>query len=277
MLRKQIIPTACLGGRREVKRDKAVWDISFHEVGSQGFASPLTCKKPRDSNVQDFQDMQRQQRGVLNSRPTSHRPDLRPRRFTMLAAFHRDLIAAPFLGSRRLVIRDGSTHVQNELREHAAKISASSSFHLSQKVHLDEHGHALVWSDDKTCAARQNRVCRTLNLRFACTSESILSFLALQKFLYLCSVMFTCALSLHRDRLPRLAFFECEDVLSVQVKVIFTGRLLNYEEICSLYYDCERMLRVHDPAQLLLHLYLQVLLCFWLKMLGDSTEVPCEF
>lgn len=48
----------------------------------------------------------------------------------------------------------------------------------------------------------------------------------------------------------------------MQVKVIFTGRLINYEEICSLYYDCERMLRVHDPAKLLLHLYLQVLLCF---------------
>ncbi|CAL8470134.1 g9676 [Coccomyxa elongata] len=129
----------------------------------------------------------------------------------MLAAFHRDLIAAPFLGSRRLVIRDGSTHVQNDLRDHAAKISASSSFHLSQKLHLDEHGHALVWSDDKTCAARQNRV-----------------------------------------------------------KVIFTGRLLNYEEICSLYYDCERMLRAHDPARLLLHLYLQG----YKDQYGDPSDQP---
>jgi hypothetical protein len=43
------------------------------------------------------------------------------------------------------------------------------------------------------------------------------------------------------------------------VKVLFTGKLLNYEEICSLYHDCERMLGVHDPARLLLHLYLQVI------------------
>lgn len=47
-------------------------------------------------------------------------------------------------------------------------------------------------------------------------------------------------------------------MLFLQVKVVFTGKLLNYEEICSLYKNCERLLRVHDPAHLLLHLYLQV-------------------
>ncbi|KAK9915642.1 hypothetical protein WJX75_002060 [Coccomyxa subellipsoidea] len=74
----------------------------------------------------------------------------------MLAAFHRDLIAAPFLGSRRLVLREDSEHVQSSLRDHAAKISSSSSFHLSQKMHLDERGHSLVWTDEKARAARQS-------------------------------------------------------------------------------------------------------------------------
>ena len=76
----------------------------------------------------------------------------------MLAAFHRDLIAAPFLGSRRLVLREDSEHVQSSLRDHAAKISSSSSFHLSQKMHLDERGHSLVWTDEKARAARQSGV-----------------------------------------------------------------------------------------------------------------------
>lgn len=185
-LHKQGSTIACLEGLKRSQARRSLRHLLPITMASMKWEAralllPLTLKRSRDSNVQDFQDMQRQQWGVLNYRRTLHRPDLRPRRLTMLAAFHRDLIAAPFLGSRRLVIRDGSTHVQNDLRDHAAKISASSSFHLSQKVHLDEHGHALVWSDDKTCAARQNRVRGTLTLRTGLTSESIFSHLTLQR------------------------------------------------------------------------------------------------
>jgi hypothetical protein len=43
-----------------------------------------------------------------------------------------------------------------------------------------------------------------------------------------------------------------------QIKVVFTGKLLNYGEICGLYWNCERLALVNDPAQLLLNLYLQV-------------------
>lgn len=52
------------------------------------------------------------------------------------------------------MLRGESEHVQTDLRDHAAKISSSSSFHLSQKLHLDDHGHALVWTDDQARSAR---------------------------------------------------------------------------------------------------------------------------
>lgn len=76
----------------------------------------------------------------------------------MLAAFHRDLIAAPFLGDRPLVQQtsDYITRVilQKNLREHAAGIAAASGFSLRQKLHLDDHGLAIAWTGDHAHISR---------------------------------------------------------------------------------------------------------------------------
>lgn len=56
-------------------------------------------------------------------------------------------------------------------------------------------------------------------------------------------------------RLMMVLNFEYTDV---QVKVVFTGKLLNYSEICGLYWNCERFVMAKDPALLILNLYLQV-------------------
>ena len=45
--------------------------------------------------------------------------------------------------------------------------------------------------------------------------------------------------------------------LDLQVKVIFTGLLHNYEDICSLYAGCDKLAQLNNPADLLLHIYLQ--------------------
>ncbi len=123
--------------------------------------------------------------------------------------------------------------MQCSLRDHAAKICSSSTFHLSQKIHLDERGHSLVWTDDKARAARQSGVSTPERL------ETLpLTLLA-------------------ENTVDDVAYVDLR-CFGFQVKVVFIGNLLNYEEICSLYHDCEKMLTVHDPARLLLHLYLQV-------------------
>ena len=44
----------------------------------------------------------------------------------------------------------------------------------------------------------------------------------------------------------------------MQVKVAWCGSLTNYEDLCDLYSGCDRVLAKHDPAQLVLTLYLQV-------------------
>ena len=42
------------------------------------------------------------------------------------------------------------------------------------------------------------------------------------------------------------------------MKVAWCGSLTNYEDLCELYSGCDRLLANHDPAQLVLTLYLQV-------------------
>ena len=42
------------------------------------------------------------------------------------------------------------------------------------------------------------------------------------------------------------------------MKVTWYGSLTNYEDLCELYSGCDKLLAKHDPAQLVLTLYLQV-------------------
>ena len=63
-----------------------------------------------------------------------------------------------------------------------------------------------------------------------------------------------------------------------QVKVVFTGTLQNYEDICSLYAHCERLAHTQDPANLILQLYLQVGMPHALKLvkLCPHTQLTSE-
>ena len=77
----------------------------------------------------------------------------------MLAAFHRNLVSAPFLGVKpvvlpRLVRADESaTIIQKNLRENAAAIAASTDCKLPQRHHLDDHGLSLLYTDERTSVA----------------------------------------------------------------------------------------------------------------------------
>ena len=74
----------------------------------------------------------------------------------MLAAFATS--SAPFHTFRHRSHGMHSTEVQKNLRENAAGIAATSGFPLQQRIHLDEHGLALVWTAADTQAARQGGV-----------------------------------------------------------------------------------------------------------------------
>ena len=76
----------------------------------------------------------------------------------MLAAFHRHLVTAPFNTFRHRGHNMHSVEVQKNLRENAAAIAATSGFPLHQRIHLDEHGLALVWTAADTQAARHGGV-----------------------------------------------------------------------------------------------------------------------
>ena len=84
---------------------------------------------------------------------------------TMLAAFHRKLVSAPFLGvpthhtlKRFERINEGPTMIQKNLRENAAAICASSGCKLPIRNHLDDHGLSLLYTDSDTSVAGRSGV-----------------------------------------------------------------------------------------------------------------------
>ena len=80
----------------------------------------------------------------------------------MIAAFHRDLISAPFNTRRPLFLQKAtqahSIEGQKTLREAAALVAGSSGFPMQQKVHLDENGLSLVWTAGHAQIARSDSV-----------------------------------------------------------------------------------------------------------------------
>ncbi|CAK0772895.1 hypothetical protein CVIRNUC_004010 [Coccomyxa viridis] len=83
----------------------------------------------------------------------------------MLAAFHRKLVSAPFLGvpthhtlKRFERINEGPTMIQKNLRENAAAICASSGCKLPIRNHLDDHGLSLLYTDSDTSVAGRSGV-----------------------------------------------------------------------------------------------------------------------
>ncbi|CAL5218648.1 g351 [Coccomyxa viridis] len=54
------------------------------------------------------------------------------------------------------------------------------------------------------------------------------------------------------------------------VKVTWYGSLTNYEDLCELYSGCDKLLAKHDPAQLVLTLYLQG----YKDMYDDNSSQP---
>ena len=91
---------------------------------------------------------------------------------TMLAAFHRKLVSAPFLGvpthhtlKRFERINEGPTMIQKNLRENAAAICASSGCKLPVRNHLDDHGLSLLYTDNNTSVAGRSGV------RIACVVD----------------------------------------------------------------------------------------------------------
>ncbi len=84
----------------------------------------------------------------------------------MLAAFHRKLVSAPFLGllphphaSRRFErAGDGNTLVQKNLRENAATILAGADCKLPQRYHLDDRGSSVLYTDERTKVASCSEV-----------------------------------------------------------------------------------------------------------------------
>ena len=85
----------------------------------------------------------------------------------MLAAFHRKLVSAPFLGllshphaSRRFErAGDGNTLVQKNLRENAAIILAGADCKLPQRHHMDDRGGSVLYTDERTRVANCSAVC----------------------------------------------------------------------------------------------------------------------
>ena len=88
----------------------------------------------------------------------------------MLAAFHRKLVSAPFLGllphphaARRFEkAGDGNTLIQKNLRENAVLIIAGADCKLPQRHHMDDRGGSVLYTDERTRVASNSEV-KTLN------------------------------------------------------------------------------------------------------------------
>lgn len=84
----------------------------------------------------------------------------------MLAALHRKLVSAPFLGllphphaARRFErAGDGDTLVQKNLRENAALIVAGADCKLPQRHHMDDRGGSVLYTGERTRVANCSEV-----------------------------------------------------------------------------------------------------------------------
>ena len=84
----------------------------------------------------------------------------------MLAALHRKLVSAPFLGllphphaARRFEkAGDGNTLIQKNLRENAALILTGADRKLPQRHHMDDRGGSVLYTDERTKVASNNEV-----------------------------------------------------------------------------------------------------------------------
>ena len=84
----------------------------------------------------------------------------------MLAALHRKLVSAPFLGllphpheTRRFDReRVGNTLSEKNLRENAAFIVAGADCKLPQRHHMDDRGGSVLYTDERTKVASCSEV-----------------------------------------------------------------------------------------------------------------------